>query len=275
MSDAGSANSGFSHAGNGIGMPTLTRASDAARALQDDIRARTARVCIVGMGYVGLPAGARLPRRGLPRPRVRHRRLQDRAAGGRTQLHRADARCGDRGGCWPKVASDRRLIQTCSPTPTSSSSACRRLWRRKSAIRICQFVVADGSPSGSRRICASAQLVVLESTTYPGTTARRDSADPRARERSRRRVSDFFVAYSPGAGRPGQPRLHGQRHSQGRRRRRRRQSRELACRPLRKCRGRRRWSRSRRAEVAEACKILENTYRAVNIALVNELKVRS
>ena len=26
-------------------------------------------------------------------------------------------------------------------------------------------------------------------------------------------------------------------------------------------------------EVAEACKILENTYRAVNIALVNELKV--
>ena len=27
------------------------------------------------------------------------------------------------------------------------------------------------------------------------------------------------------------------------------------------------------AEVAEACKILENTYRAVNIALVNELKV--
>ena len=27
------------------------------------------------------------------------------------------------------------------------------------------------------------------------------------------------------------------------------------------------------AEVAEACKILENTYRAVNIALVNELKI--
>ena len=26
-------------------------------------------------------------------------------------------------------------------------------------------------------------------------------------------------------------------------------------------------------EVAEACKILENTYRAVNIALVNELKI--
>ena len=29
----------------------------------------------------------------------------------------------------------------------------------------------------------------------------------------------------------------------------------------------------RRAKIAEACKILENTYRAVNIALVNELKV--
>ena len=32
-------------------------------------------------------------------------------------------------------------------------------------------------------------------------------------------------------------------------------------------------SRSPAPEVAEACKILENTYRAVNIALVNELKV--
>ena len=35
----------------------------------------------------------------------------------------------------------------------------------------------------------------------------------------------------------------------------------------------RRWCASRAPEVAEACKILENTYRAVNIALVNELKV--
>ena len=37
-----------------------------------------------------------------------------------------------------------------------------------------------------------------------------------------------------------------------------------------------RWSKSCRSpslEVAEACKILENTYRAVNIALVNELKM--
>ena len=44
----------------------------------------------------------------------------------------------------------------------------------------------------------------------------------------------------------------------------------------RRCSTRRRWSRScrcRSCEVAEACKILENTYRSVNIAMVNELKM--
>ena len=43
--------------------------------------------------------------------------------------------------------------------------------------------------------------------------------------------------------------------------------------PLRRG-GRPRSCPSRACEVAEACKILENTYRAVNIALVNELKLR-
>ena len=114
------------------------------------------------------------------------------------------------------------------------------------------------------------QLVVLESTTYPGTT--RDVVLPiLATEAGLQAGRDFFLAFSPEREDPGNPNFTAARHSQGRGRNRRGQRPSwpsaLLARPWpRSC-------RSRSCEVAEACKILENTYRAVNIALVNELKM--
>ena len=112
------------------------------------------------------------------------------------------------------------------------------------------------------------QLVVLESTTYPGTT--RDVVLPILAETGLRPGVDFLLAYSPEREDPGNPdfsaptipKVVGGIDEA---------SREAAA-AL--------YSRIvvrvvpvSTAEVAEACKILENTYRAVNIALVNELKV--
>lgn len=112
------------------------------------------------------------------------------------------------------------------------------------------------------------QLIVLESTTYPGTT--RDVLLPILEKSGLRAGVDFFVAYSPEREDPGNPnytasgipKVVGGLDAQ---------SLELAHKlysfavvktvPVSSC------------EVAEATKILENTYRAVNIALVNELKV--
>ena len=112
------------------------------------------------------------------------------------------------------------------------------------------------------------QLVVLESTTYPGTT--RQVLRPVLESGGLRSGRDFFLAYSPEREDPGNPdhsiettpRVVGGLDPT---------SRDLtaalygqvapAVIPVSS------------AEVAEACKILENTYRAVNIALVNELKV--
>jgi UDP-N-acetyl-D-glucosamine dehydrogenase len=74
------------------------------------------------------------------------------------------------------------------------------------------------------------QLIVLESTTYPGTT--RDILRPILENSGLKAGSDFYLAFSP----------------------------ERVV-PVSSC------------EVAEACKLTENIYRAVNIALVNELKV--
>ncbi len=111
------------------------------------------------------------------------------------------------------------------------------------------------------------QLVILESTTYPGTT--RGVVLPILETNELKAGRDFFLAFSPEREDPGNPHfsaptipkvvggldpgslelasaLYGQVVVQV--------------------------VRVSSPEVAEACKILENTYRAVNIALVNELK---
>ncbi len=111
------------------------------------------------------------------------------------------------------------------------------------------------------------QLVVLESTTYPGTT--RDVLCPILESSGLKVGEDFFLAFSPEREDPGNPNFSagnipkvvgGWDAASSR----------IACAlyqaaiprvvPVSTC------------EVAEACKILENSYRAVNIALVNELK---
>jgi UDP-N-acetyl-D-glucosamine dehydrogenase len=112
------------------------------------------------------------------------------------------------------------------------------------------------------------QLVVLESTTYPTTT--RDVLKLILDRSGLACGKDYFLAYSPEREDPGNPdysadripKVVGGADAA---------SREVAVAlysevivqvvPVSS------------AEVAEACKILENTYRAVNIALVNELKM--
>jgi UDP-N-acetyl-D-glucosamine dehydrogenase len=114
------------------------------------------------------------------------------------------------------------------------------------------------------------QLVVLESTTYPTTT--RDVMVPILNRNPSGLVcgKDVFVAFSPEREDPGNPDytaagipkvVGGIDNNSG----------DLACalysHSIVKV------IRVDNAEIAEACKILENTYRAVNIALVNELKM--
>ena len=110
--------------------------------------------------------------------------------------------------------------------------------------------------------------MVLESTTYPGTT--RDVMLPILEQSGLKPGEDFFLAYSPEREDPGNidfsasgiPKVVGgidplslelanALYSQA----------VVRTVPVSSC------------EVAEACKILENTYRSVNIAMVNELKV--
>ncbi len=118
------------------------------------------------------------------------------------------------------------------------------------------------------RTLRTGQLVVLESTTYPTTT--RDVVLPLLEAKGGKCGRDFFVAFSPEREDPGRkdfntqtiPKLVGGID---------RISGELATEM---------YGRAIKqvvcvssAEVAEAAKILENVYRSVNIALVNEMKI--
>jgi UDP-N-acetyl-D-glucosamine dehydrogenase len=112
------------------------------------------------------------------------------------------------------------------------------------------------------------QLIVLESTTYPRTT--RDVVLPRLAKNGLVCGQDFFLAYSPEREDPGRkdhstqtiPKLVGGIDPT---------SGELAAalyqQAIQKV------IHVSSAEVAEAAKLLENIYRAVNIALVNEMKI--
>jgi UDP-N-acetyl-D-glucosamine dehydrogenase len=117
------------------------------------------------------------------------------------------------------------------------------------------------------RVLRPGQLVVLESTTYPGTT--RDVVLPILERSGLKLGQDFFLAYSPEREDPGNkdfsansiPKVVGGMDEASRDAANALYSRAVVSTvPVSSC------------EVAEACKILENTYRSVNIAMVNELK---
>jgi UDP-N-acetyl-D-glucosamine dehydrogenase len=146
-------------------------------------------------------------------------------------------------------------VLVCVPTPLTES--------REPDLT---YVVNSAHAIGAK--LRKGQLVVLESTTYPTTT--RNVVLPVLERGGLVAGRDFFLAFSPEREDPGNathsvstiPKVVGGLDDA---------SGDAAC-ELYSCVVPK-VVRVSTPEVAEACKILENTYRAVNIALVNELKV--
>ena len=237
---------------------------NAANELKELIAQKKAKVGVVGLGYVGIPLIQAFVKAGfgtigfdLDQSKV------DRLAAGQSYIGHIPsswiAECIESKRFVPtadmKRMKEADAILICVPTPLSES--------RDPDLSYIE--------STARQIAASlrpGQLIVLESTTYPGTT--RDVVLPILGATGLKVGHDFFLAYSPEREDPGNPKFSAagipkvvggiEQHSS-----------ELAQAlyghavvkviPVVNC------------EVAEACKILENTYRSVNIAMVNELKV--
>ncbi|ACL64824.1 nucleotide sugar dehydrogenase [Anaeromyxobacter dehalogenans 2CP-1] len=237
---------------------------DHATDLLSRLAARTARVAVVGLGYVGLPLALTFARRGLSALGVDVDPDKARAVGeGRSYLRTVD------GAAVRDAVRDGRLEAT---TEFARVTAC-------DAVVICvptpltrerepdlSFVERTGEAIAPH--LRAGQAVVLESTSYPGTTE--EVLLPILERGSGLRAGrDFFLAFSPEREDPGSgvathaiPKIVG--------------GYTPSCLEAALALYASAFDRVvpvSSTRVAEMTKLLENVFRSVNIALVNELKI--
>lgn len=218
------------------------------------------RVGIVGLGYVGLPLAIAFGDSGNEVVGLEtDSRKTDLLKQGRSYIDDVDdsqiSALGDslRPTSDPGDLSACDAILICVPTPLTSTRE----------PDLTYLVDAATSLAGVLR---EGQLVVLESTTYPGTT--RERLQPILEESGLKAGEDFFLAFSPERIDPGRtdhtirttPKIVGGVTDECTRR-----ASELygeICDEVLDVSG---------PEAAELAKLLENIFRSVNIALVNEL----
>ncbi len=231
--------------------------------LIEKIEKRTAVVGVIGLGYVGLPLLAAFHRAGMHvigfdidpmKIKLLHQGENYLKHLGEDLVRNM---LGDR---FDATADFSRLgeadaIIVCVPTPLGHHLEPDLSYIEKTADAIARTLRAG-------------QLVVLESTTYPRTT--REVMLPRFEATGQRLGRDFYLAFSPEREDPGRkdhntvsiPKLVGGLDAVSGR-----LATALYATAIRQV------VPVSSAEVAEAAKLLENIYRAVNIALVNEMKV--
>ncbi len=232
--------------------------------LLEKIEARSAAIGVIGLGYVGLPLAIEFARAGFPvtgfdldRDKVEKIR-----AGWSYIKHIPPAAVRDlhRKGAVPATEDFRLLegmdcILICVPTPLTSHQEPDLTYIQDTVETIARYL-------------RPGQLVILESTTYPGTT--REVVKPGLEKTGLTAGKDFFLAFSPEREDPGNP--------------------VFATASIPKVVGglnRDSLALARKLydaivpetipvsspDAAEATKLLENIYRSINIALVNELKI--
>ncbi len=232
--------------------------------LQSKIENNSALIGVIGLGYVGLPLMAAFHRAGFPvlgfdvdqsKIDALHRGENYLKHLGKTLV--SDMQTGAKFDATTDVArlGECDCIISCVPTPLGSHREPDLSYVEKSADDIA-------------RTLRPGQLIVLESTTYPRTT--REVMLPKFEAKGFTCGKDFFLAYSPEREDPGRkdfntqsiPKLVGGIDAI---------SGDIAAALYRKAIAQ--VIPVSTAEVAEAAKLLENIYRAVNIALVNEMKM--
>jgi UDP-N-acetyl-D-glucosamine dehydrogenase len=232
--------------------------------LVQKIQDKKALVGVVGLGYVGLPLVREFTRGGMKVMGfdVDEKKIKSLAAG-RSYIEHIPS------------ASVKEMVAT---KRFSATTDFRQL-RRPDCILICvptpltkmrepDMTYVEATARAIAKTLRKGQLIVLESTTYPGTT--REIVLPILEESGLKVGKDFYLGFSPEREDPGRkdfntattPKVVGGHDKAS-------LAAAVACYetaietvvPVDSC------------EVAEASKILENTYRCVNIALVNELKM--
>lgn len=227
---------------------------------------KSARVAVIGLGYVGLPLSVGFAKAGFPVSGldVDERKL---AALNEGQSYIQDVETADlaavvRAGLLSgsnnyDLLRDVNVILICVPTPFT-------------AMKAPDLAFVEQAARGIAPRLQAGQLVILQSTTYPGTTE--EFVLPILEESGLKAGQDYYLAFSPERINPGDqqftventPKVVGGLTPQ---------CTELARLLLAQLFAHVHVVSSPRA--AEMSKLLENIYRSVNIALVNELALLS
>ena len=230
--------------------------------LSEKISSKSIRAGVIGLGYVGLPLAVEFAKTGVAVVGFDvDREKIDSILRGESYISDVDSEAVSR------VVSDGTLVATtdfsqlaavdtiniCVPTPLRKTKDPDLSYIIKAVEQIAAYL-------------RPGQVVILESTTYPGTVT--EVVQPRLEKNGLRAGTDFFLAFSPERVDPGNtewmtrniPKVVGGTDPR---------STEVAAAlynlivetvvPVSSTR------------VAEMVKLLENTFRAVNIGLVNEL----
>ncbi|MFN2197557.1 MAG: nucleotide sugar dehydrogenase [Anaerolineales bacterium] len=244
---------------------TTKAASDLKAMLHNKLEQRTARVAILGMGYVGLPLAVVFAEAGFEVIGV------DPVAEKVDLLNRGESYIQDvsteqvralvsakklKASTDFSVIRDVDAVSICVPTPLRKTGDPDLSFILSAADELAKYVHAG-------------MIVVLESTTYPGTT--RELLLPKLVEETGLEIGEnFFLAFSPERVDPGRedwttintPKVIGGITS--------------GCTEMSAAwysQALQRVVPVSSAEVAEMAKLLENTFRMINIGMVNELAI--
>jgi UDP-N-acetyl-D-glucosamine dehydrogenase len=236
--------------------------SPVAASLLDAIHARRARAAVIGLGYVGLPLAVEFAASGLTTVGI------DLDAAKVRSINRGESYIDDVPSADVKKLRDQKLLSASQDfdvlAQVDTVNICVPTPLRKTKDPDLSFIVAAAESVATR--LRPGMLIVLESTTYPGTTE--ELVLPILERGGLKGGKDFFLAFSPERIDPGNARF---------------KTRNVpkviggmtpACTELAAA-----LYKSAietivpvsSPRVAEMVKLLENTFRAVNIGLVNEL----
>src|SRR5919112_2634521 len=236
--------------------------SAVAAALLKKIESRTARTGVVGLGYVGLPLAVELARSGFHATGIDLDDRKIKAIGeGRSYIPdvtTADVAAFTKSGKLDAttdfaIVNELDTINICVPTPL-----------RKTKDPDMSYIVSAVEAIATH--LHPGMLIVLESTTYPGTTD--ELVRPMLEAGGLAAGVDFFLAFSPERVDPGNPTFHTHNVPKV----------VGGFSPLCSKLAAALYGTAIQTvvpvsstRVAEMVKLLENTFRAVNIGLVNEL----
>src|SRR5581483_11698608 len=232
------------------------------RILEEKIRSRTARVGIVGLGYVGLPLAVEFAKAGFSVTGIDLSREKT------ERVNQGESYIGDiateklaplvksgklRATTDFSVVRELDTINICVPTPLRKTKDPDMSY----IVSACEEIVKYLHPG---------TLVILESTTYPGTTE--ELLLPMLAKGGLEVGKDFFLCFSPERVDPGNPKFQTSNIPKvvG--------GVTAACTEMGSIFYRQALDKVvpvSSSKVAEMVKLLENTFRMINIGLANEL----